>query len=170
MKSKHSFSILITSFLPPLLIGSVSSFLIGDIAKRLYPLLEKPPFSPPAFLFPIAWIILYLLMGLATYYMLLSVTSDENKQMALMIYTAQLLVNFLWPIVFFMLQLYGLAAFILCFLFFLVSINIIVYSRINRYSGILLIPYFLWLGYALYLNFGILFLSNDIWISLSMLT
>ena len=63
----------------------------------------KPPLSPPGIVFPIVWTILYILMGIS--YFLATKDNEENKELD-QIYLLQLLVNFMWPIIFFVLEMY----------------------------------------------------------------
>ena len=119
--------------------------------------LEKPPLSPPGWLFPVVWTVLYALMGIAAYRVYAS--SAENRTGALVLYGAQLFVNFLWPIVFFRFQNIGGAMALLILLFVLALLTAAQFLKADRLSGLLFIPYLLWLTFALYLNIGIYFLN-----------
>lgn len=149
----------ILAMLPSVLVGILSSILTMQHARVVYEQLKKPPFSPPGYVFPIVWTILYIGMGVATYYVFRSNIFPEDKRMAIMVYSAQLLLNFIWPIVFFNLRLYGLAVLVICFLWFLIFINTIIYYRICKKAGYILVVYLVWVGYALYLNFGVALLN-----------
>ncbi|MDO5811950.1 MAG: TspO/MBR family protein [Bacillota bacterium] len=147
---------LILCLLIPLLIGGLSGFLTMD-STILYQDLNRPPFSPPNWLFPVVWTILYLLMGLSSYLIVQSYSS--NKEKALILYGFQLLVNFIWPLFFFNLQNYFLALLILIILIISVIYMLYTFKEINIKAFYLNIPYLLWLIFAFYLNFMI-FLNN----------
>ena len=138
-----------------LLAGGIIGFLIAPYMD--FNELQKPFLAPPNILFPIAWTILYLLMGLA--YGILK--DEEQLQISeKSIYILQLIVNLLWPIFFFIAK-WRLFSFIwLLLLIFLVMVMIKRFYRKNKVSGLLLIPYILWLFFAGYLNFGIYYLNG----------
>ena len=137
----------------PLAVGLLAALLtLGGM--REYGEMLKPPLSPPGWVFPAVWTLLYLLMGLASWYVAGSATSEDMKQMALSLYAVQLAANFLWPLVFFGLGRYVLALLWLAVLLILVLLTWRQFRRLDRRAGALLIPYVLWLCYALYLNLG----------------
>ncbi len=138
----------------PLLVGTVASLLTGG-GMEIFATVEKPPLSPPAWIFPVAWTILYTLMGISSYLILTSEAEEEQKQNAIRIYAYQLIVNFLWPTFFFNFQWYGFAFFWLLFLWILVLIMILRFREISRVAAYMNIPYLIWLTFAAYLNWGI---------------
>lgn len=141
-----------------LLIGFLSSILSGNQGV-VYKELNLPPYSPPGWLFGVIWPILYILMGIAAYLIYISPSKLEDKRKALFTYGAQLLVNFSWSIIFFRCQEYGLAVIILALLLLLVTMTLIFFYHINKFSALLLIPYYLWLLFAYYLNVGVYVLN-----------
>lgn len=116
----------------------------------------KPPLSPPEIVFPIVWTILYILMG--TSYFLATKDNEDNKELD-QIYLLQLLVNFLWPIIFFVLGMYFTAFLWIVLLIILVVAMIKELFKNNKISGYLQIPYLIWLLFATYLNLGITLLN-----------
>ena len=116
----------------------------------------KPPLTPPSWLFPIVWTILFLLMGISAYLVYTDKYSnpDERKR-ALVIYGAQLAVNFFWPIVFFSLSAYFLAFIWIILLLVLVIIMTRKFYAISPAAGIIQIPYIIWTAFATYLTFGV---------------
>lgn len=141
----------------PLLIGALSGFLIRDDVS-LYSSLALPPLSPPNWIFPIVWGILYVLMGVSFYLMITSHTFSKSK--AIFLYGIQLLLNFLWSPIFFHFQRYGLAFLILVLLFLVLLLMIKNFYEISPLSAILQLPYLLWILFAGYLNLGIIFLNQ----------
>ncbi len=143
----------------PLLVGGVAAFLTRN-SMETFELVEKPPFSPPGWLFPAAWTILYTLMGIASYLVLESNEDFQTKQSALSVHFYQLVVNFLWPVFFFNLGWYLFAFFWILLLTTLVWITYRCFYEISKLAGYLLIPYLLWLFFAGYLNLGIWYLNR----------
>ncbi len=141
-------------FIPVIVGGLVGLIISGSMD---YGSLEKPPLAPPSILFPIVWTVLYVLMGIS-YGILQSnslVDSEINS-----IYYAQLFVNALWPIFFFVLK-WRLFAFVWIILLAILVINMIVkfYSK-NKTAGLIQIPYLLWTLFATYLNIAIYLLNK----------
>ena len=141
----------------PLAVGGLSTLLSGGTA--LYGQLVKPPLSPPGWLFPIVWTILYLLMGYASYLVWKSDAPQEEKRRALTLYALQLLANFLWPLLFFGAGSLPGAFICLLVLWLLILLTIRAFSKINEAAGDLLLPYILWVTFAAYLNLGFLLLN-----------
>lgn len=141
----------------PLAVGGLAVLLSGGMST--YETLNQPPLSPPGWVFPIVWSILYLLMGYASYRVLYSEGSMPKIRRALTVYAIQLLLNFLWPIFFFGFQWY-LAAFILLLLLWAaILLTIKEFSALDETAGNLLIPYLLWVTFAGYLNLGVVLLN-----------
>lgn len=148
---------LIISIAIPLGVGAASAFLTMD-SMQTFSSLNQPPLSPPAWLFPVVWSILYVLMGIASY-----IVSESDKPArsgtALTVYGAQLFFNFFWSIIFFNLEAYLFAFIWLLILWVLIIINAVLFYRISKPAGILMIPYILWVTFAAYLNFAIFLLN-----------
>jgi len=114
---------------------------------------NKPAFNPPAFLFPIVWTILYILMGISSY--IIYSSDNQNKGKALTIYAIQLFFNFFWSIIFFGSSQYLLAFVWLVILIILIIVMIYKFYTIEPMAAYLQIPYLLWCLFAAYLNFMI---------------
>lgn len=154
MKNKINSSFLIAILLP-LAVGSISALFSGNMS--LYSTLNKPAFSPPAFVFPIVWTILYVLMGISSY--IIYETEDPQKFKALKVYILQLIFNFFWSIIFFGFSQYLLAFFWLLALIIIILIMIYRFYQVNPLAAYLQIPYLIWCLFAAVLNFTI-FLMN----------
>ena len=141
----------------PLAVGGLGALLSGGMSD--YGAMVKPPLSPPGWVFPVVWSILYLLMGYASYRILESGASGEEIKKALTLYGLQLLANFVWPLLFFGGGWFLLSFFWLILLWVLIYLTIRVFSKIDEIAGNLLIPYILWVTFAAYLNFGIYLLN-----------
>jgi tryptophan-rich sensory protein len=135
--------------------------LLTQNATELYgQMAVKPPFSPPAWLFPVAWTILYLMMGYASYLVWRSQGSKKQIEKALTWYGAQLAANFLWSPLFFQWKMYLAALILLIVLVVLVVITLLRFRQLNATAGWLLVPYLCWLLFAGYLNAGVWLLQR----------
>ena len=142
----------------PLAVGGLAALLTGG-GMRQYEAVRQPPFSPPGWLFPVVWTILYLLMGYASYRVLTKGAEQVQTRRALIVYAAQLAANFLWPLVFFGLRWYLAAFLVLLALWVLIFLTIRAFSDIDEPAGDLLLPYILWVTFAGYLNVGVYLLN-----------
>lgn len=138
--------------------GVLSDFL-GNVNSGSYEALKKPVIAPPAYVFPIVWPILYLLIGLAAYRIWETGKQGKNIRKALLLYVFLLFFNFLWAILFFRLRLYGLAFVELLILFIFTMSTTFEFFKYDRLSGLLMIPYIAGVSFAAALNFAIWFLN-----------
>lgn len=139
----------------PLVVGGLSAALTKD-SMELYETVQKPALTPPGWIFPVVWTILFVLMGIASYLIL---TTEKSKDTALRVYGLQLVVNFFWSILFFNLQQYQLSFFWLLLLWLLVFITTVLFYQISKPAGYLMLPYLLWVTFAGYLNLSISLLN-----------
>lgn len=158
MKGKFYWKSLLVCIAVPLAVGTLASLITGD-AVLDYALMQKPPLSPPGWIFPLVWTILYALMGLASWLVWTSDASRPRKRRALTLYALQLIVNFCWPLLFFIGQLYLAAFFWLLLLLLLAAACAVRFYCIRRKAAYLLLPYLLWLAFAAYLNLGVYILN-----------
>lgn len=154
---KFQWKKLVVCLLLPLAVGGLAAFLTRN-SMDLFAMVKKPPLSPPGWLFPVVWTILYLLMGFASYLVLVA---EKPGRTAWKFYLAQLAFNFVWPILFFHLQMYLLSFVWLLLLWILILVTILWFTRSSRLAGYLLIPYLLWVTFAGYLNLGIYILNQN---------
>lgn len=151
MKIKQIIKNILIVLLP--LLGGIIVSLLTD--SKSYKVLNKPLLSPPSIVFPIAWTILYLLMGIS-----LLISLKENKESdVIKSFVLQLIFNYLWPILFFTLKMYTFSIVVLLILIVLVINMIINLYKNKKIAGILQFPYFIWLLFALYLNIGVAILN-----------
>lgn len=143
----------------PLLVGAAGAFLTRK-NMVLYQVLVQPPLSPPSFLFPIVWSILYFLMGFASFLVLQKDIRTPNVRDAMKSFWFQLALNFLWPIVFFNLRALLPAFFILLVMWLFVGICTAKFYRIRHAAGWLMVPLLLWTTFAGYLNLAIWILNR----------
>ncbi len=132
--------------------------LVTYLGMPAFEQLKQPFLSPPSFLFPIVWTILYLLMAFGA--AIIYDSDNANSPKALFVYVIQLTLNFWWCVLFFGFRLYLFSFIWLLLLICAVVVMIILFTRINRLAGLLQLFYLLWICFAAYLNFGIWFLNR----------
>lgn len=142
-----------------LVVGILASILTAD-SFMVYSGLTKPPLSPPAWLFPVVWTILYILMGISAYMVYQS--DDDFKYVALVIYGVQLIFNFFWSIIYFNIGNVLFAFVWLIMLWVLIVAMIISFAQVNKTAALLQIPYLLWVTFAGYLNLALYLLNRPI--------
>ncbi len=157
---KSGFKPYVVSIIIALGVGGLSAFVTRN-SMDIYNDIIMPPLSPPSWLFPVVWSILYVLMGISAAKVYTAEDKDKDKRMAaLKVYGASLCVNFLWSIVFFNMRLFLTAFAVLLLLLFLVLKTISLYKPISVIASRLQIPYALWIAFAGYLNIAIWILNK----------
>ena len=139
----------------PLAVGGLSALLTRN-SMETFKALNKPPLSPPGWLFPVVWTILFVLMGIASYLVLVS---GKPNRTALTVYGIQLVFNFVWSLIFFNMEQYLFAFVWLVILWLLILITTVLFYRISKPAGDLMLPYLAWVSFAGYLNLGIYLLN-----------
>ena len=146
----------------PLVTGGVSSLLTAD-AMAQFGRMAQPPLSPPAWLFPVAWTLLYVLMGVASWLIFVAEPKAADdarvRKLALVVYAVQLALNFSWSLVFFGAQLYWVALVVLLAMWALIIALVVLARRVSRPASMLLVPYLAWSTFAAYLNLGVAVLN-----------
>ncbi len=140
--------------------GGIGSIFTVKAIPTWYAALEKPPFTPPNWVFGPVWLTLYLLMGIAVFLVWWRGLGEPKALPAFTIFWVQLVINILWSVVFFGFQslLGGLIMIIILWL--LILLTIITFFRVSNVAGALLIPYILWVSIATYLNAGVWILNR----------
>ncbi|MGL4572367.1 MAG: TspO/MBR family protein [Clostridium sp.] len=146
-----------------LAIPLIGSFLISMFTRdsmKTYGQLNLPTIYPPGWIFGVVWPILYILMGIAAYRIYMIKKYENKSNGSLLLYCIQLTFNLIWPIIFFYLKLYGIAWIELSILILVLIVTVIKFFRLDKISGMLMIPYILWCFFALYLNISIWMLNE----------
>lgn len=138
----------------PIILGSIVGFIISQNID--YQDLIKPPLAPPKILFPIAWTIIYLLMGISYY--LVQKENNQNHQLQ-RTYYLQLFINLLWSIIFFILKWRLVSVLWILILDLIVYHMLIIFYEQKPLSSYLNIPYAIWISFATYLTIGIYILN-----------
>ena len=154
---KFDWKKLLICLIIPLAVGGLATLLSGGMDS--YRVLNQPPLSPPGWVFPVVWTVLYLLMGYASYRVLTSSADKSDIKRALTFYGIQLALNFLWPIIFFGLGWYWAAFVLLIVLWVFIYLTMRMFGLIDDTAENLLIPYLLWVTFAGYLNLGVALLN-----------
>ena len=146
------------------LAGIIGSFFTVSAIPTWYATLAKPALNPPAWVFGPVWTTLYALMGIAAFLVWSSyaeATSDRKRgiKIALSLFGIQLVLNTLWSIIFFGLHSPGGALIEIVFLWLAILATIIAFAKISRPAAWLLVPYILWVSFAMYLNYTIWMLN-----------
>jgi tryptophan-rich sensory protein len=137
------------------ILGSLSGYLSNSgFGNGWFDSLEKPFFMPPGWAFGVAWTILYALMGIAVALILAAPRSDTRKT-ALILFFAQLAVNFAWSPVFFGAHQIRLGLVVIVVILALAAATTRAFWRIRPLAGGLLLPYLAWLCFATALNLAI---------------
>lgn len=156
MKKKTVMCVLL--IVTPLLIGLLSSFLTKDMMAQ-YGTMSKPPLSPPAIVFPIAWTILYVLMGISAAMIYTKGGASNYRSIGLTLHIVQLILNFFWSLIFFNMKQYTVSFIWLVILWLVVFSMMLNYKKISNTAFFLNIPYIVWLTFAGYLNLAVAVMS-----------
>ena len=114
--------------------GIVAGILTAQSVRTWYPMLHKPWFTPPGWVFGPTWTLLYLLMGISLYIVWTNREVDKGKRTALFIFFIQLTLNALW---------------------ISILLTVMFFWRLSQAAAYLLVPYFFWSTFAGVLNFSI---------------
>ena len=156
VKTNINFKHLIIAAVIPLAVGGISSLIVGSGFDVYSEAVTKPPMSPPDWLFP--WCGRFLHYNGDFSYLVYEKDKSEAKQ-PLAVYAIQLAMNFMWPIFFFLLNAYLFSFIWLIVLWSLAITMTVMFYRVSKLAGILLIPYILWLTFAAYLNLSVFLLN-----------
>jgi translocator protein len=142
----------------PLAVGGISGIAPSGSENQWYESLEKPAFNPPDWLFGPVWTILYILMGVSLFLIWKSPPSP-TRNLALIVFGIQLVLNAAWSFIFFYFQQPGWALADIILLWGFILAMIIVFSKIHRIAAYLQVPYLLWVTFAVVLNASIWWLN-----------
>lgn len=131
-------------------VGSTASLFQQDAIQVWYPFLNKSTLTPPSFVFPIAWSLIYVCMGASVGLVYLS-DSSKRKEL-IQLFALQLFFNFAWSFLFFYFKNPLLGFIDILILDALVTIYVIKSYAEHRVSSILFWPYMVWIYFATYLN------------------
>ncbi len=153
--------------IPKLLISIIIVFLAGAVGTvstlpqitSWYAALTKPSWTPPNWAFGPIWSTLYILMGIALFLVWREGLNRKNVRIAVLIFAAQLIINVLWSLIFFGTHNIFGGLILIIILIAAILVNIIVFYRISKPAGLILIPYLVWVCIAGYLNYSVYILN-----------
>lgn len=137
--------------------GVIGAFFTTPSIPGWYAGIVKPAFNPPAWVFGPVWITLYALMGISLWLVWKSHSSEKKK--AIWLFIVQLALNAIWSPIFFGANSIGNALAVIVLLWAAIVLTILVFKKISKPAAWLLVPYILWVSFAVYLNFSIWMLN-----------
>jgi tryptophan-rich sensory protein len=151
-KSLTAAGLLILCIAIPLLAGAIGSVFTMEAIPTWYATLQKPSFTPPAWVFGPVWTVLYILMGIALFLVVRGGMGTAPVRQAAGFFAAQIIVNTLWSFLFFGMRspLLGLVNIVL--LDILVAMTTLTFYRVSRPAAWLLVPYLCWACFATAVN------------------
>ena len=149
----------VVCLLIPLILGAIAGNATSRNIADWYVHLNKPSFNPPNGLFAPVWTTLYVLMGISSF-LIWKQPRSEYRRIALILYVAQLALNFLWSFLFFYFRLTGAALVEILVLFTTVIFWVYATYKVHRMAAWIQIPYVLWLTFAIILNASIVWLNR----------
>ena len=152
--------VLLLSIAVCLLAGVIGSLFTYSSIPTWYAALIKPALNPPNWIFGPVWTTLYILMGISLYLIIKKGKPDRTIWTAIIVFAVQLVLNTLWSIVFFGNHMLFLALVIIIALWLMILMNIILFYKLDKWAGILLIPYILWVSFATYLTYALWMLNK----------
>lgn len=152
IKGRKNIGLLVLLIVAIELGGLVSGLLAGGSGEK-YANIIKPDFAPPGWIFPVVWILLYFLMAVAIYRIIQWGSYGKQTSKAVFYFTLQLALNYLWSILFFRFELYGIAFIELLVLLIFIILTTIEFAKIDKRAALLMVPYILWVSFAGILNF-----------------
>ena len=150
---------LIIALAVPLGMGAIAG-LAGRGGMAGFAALQKPPLTPPGWVFPVVWTALYIAMGIASYLIATSGAQRESVRMALGAYGVSLVFNALWPVLFFTFGQHLLAFIDLMLLWLTLRHALLQFCMVRRTAAHWLFPTLLWTTFAGYLNLGVWLLNR----------
>jgi tryptophan-rich sensory protein len=144
-----------------LLLGTLSGTVAGSgYGNPWFDALAKPELMPPGWVFGAAWTLLYICLGLALA-LILHARGARGRGIAIGIFIAQLLLNYAWSPIFFAAHEVGLAFIVIMLMIILAAIAALLFARIRKAAGLLMVPYLAWLFFAAFLTWQIGQLNPD---------
>ncbi|HEX8583179.1 MAG TPA: TspO/MBR family protein [Allosphingosinicella sp.] len=144
-----------------LLLGTISGRAAGSgYGNDWFDALEKPALMPPGWVFGAAWTLLYILIGLALA-LILHARGARGRGLAIGLFLAQLALNYAWSPIFFAAHETGLAFIVIVLMIILATLTALLFGRIRRAAGLLMLPYLAWLFFAAFLTWQIGALNPD---------
>ena len=150
---------LIISLAIPLTVGAISGYFTAEAIPGWYESLQQPTFNPPNKLFGPVWTTLYILMGFSCY-LIWKEPPGRDRNVALTVYSVQLVLNSLWSFLFFYFKRIDLALFEIALLWIGIVVMLLAFRKVKPLAAYLNVPYLLWVTFASILNTSYFLLNN----------
>jgi len=150
---------LIASLLLPLGIGGIAGIFTTDAIPGWYASLNQPSFNPPNWIFGPVWTTLYAIMGISLF-LIWKLPSSKERNLAILAFVAQLLLNFCWSFFFFYFKMIGVALVDIVVLWVMIVVMLLRFHKLNPLAAFINIPYLLWVTFATALNAAYFFLNR----------
>lgn len=149
---------LIVSIIVPLGLGSIAGIFTAQSVPEWYATLNRPSFNPPNWIFGPVWTMLYILMGISLF-LIWKLEISKERNLAILVFMLQLLLNFGWIFIFFYFNMIGLALIEIILLWIFIVIMLVLFYKIKPIAAYINIPYLLWVSFATVLNGSYYFLN-----------
>lgn len=153
--TRTSLLVAVGFFAASLAVGAIGGFATSFSVTTWYPTLIKPRFNPPNSIFAPVWTTLYVLMGLAAWRVWRATYVQGSTRAPMVLYAVQLALNLAWSLIFFGLRSPGAALVEVTMLLSGVIATAVAFWRVDRFAGLLFVPYVAWVSFATVLNFEI---------------
>lgn len=157
MKISHTIKLII-SILLPLSVGAAAGMFTSQAVPTWYASLNRPSFSPPNWVFGPVWTSLYILLGIS-FFLIWKEEASKERDLAIKVFSIQMLLNFAWSFLFFYFNLIGAALIEIILLWISIAAMIYLFYKIKPVAAYMNIPYLLWVSFATFLNAGYYFLN-----------
>jgi len=157
MKISHIIKLIISIILP-LSVGAIAGMFTSQAVPIWYASLNRPSFSPPNWVFGPVWTSLYILLGIS-FFLIWKEKASKERDLAIKVFSIQMLLNFAWSFLFFYFNLIGAALIEIILLWTSIAAMIYLFYKIKPFAAYLNIPYLLWVSFATILNAGYYFLN-----------
>jgi translocator protein len=143
-----------------LAVGSLGSFFTRSSLRSWYARIKKPSFNPPSWVFAPVWTVLYILMGVSAGLIWDKGSHIPDVRLALFVFWVQLALNFLWSPVFFGKHSLIGGLIVITLLWLAILLTIVLFVGISKLAALLLLPYLVWVSFAVALNAAIVDLNR----------
>ncbi|TCO08482.1 TspO/MBR related protein [Natronoflexus pectinivorans] len=159
LMKKHLLLKLLISIALPLSVGAIAGMFTAQAVPEWYASLNRPWFSPPNWIFGPVWTTIYILMGIS-FFMVWKQDATRERNLAILVFFIQLLLNLAWSFLFFYFKMPGLALIEIILLWLSIIVMFFAFYKVNPLAAYINIPYFLWVSFAIPLNAGFYFLNS----------
>jgi benzodiazapine receptor len=160
MNKSQFFFKLLASIALPLGLGAIAGLFTADAVPEWYETLNRPSFNPPNWIFAPVWTTLYILLGISLF-LIWKQHSSKERNLAILIFLLQLILNFSWSFIFFYFNMIGLALIEIILLWINIIIMLVLFYKIKPIAAYINIPYLLWVAFATLLNASYYFLNRS---------